>query len=80
MLCFAYDLEEYSLKRGLYLNLEDTLPCRIDTRQEELIDSIKNLDYKNSAIESMKFHEKFSPYAGNASKVVVDEIVARLEK
>lgn len=79
MLCFAYDEEEYIEKRGLYIDLHCTLPCTVDTREEEVIDHIKNLDYKAASDASKQFHNRFAPYAGNASKKVIDELVERLE-
>lgn len=79
MLCFAYDLEEYEEKRGLYLNLEDTLPCSIDRNEDEVINHILNLDYKTACYKTKLFKNKFAPYAGNASKVVVDELIKRLK-
>lgn len=77
MFCFAYDLEEYEEKRGLYLKLEDALPCRIDRTEDELLDSIVNMDEVVTKRKVKAFHVKYTSYAGNASKVVVDEIVKR---
>ena len=78
MLCFAYDLEEYEEKRGLYVNLDEELPCIIDYDEDSLIDHILNLDYEAASKETRKFHQKYAPHAGNASKMVVDEIIKRL--
>ena len=78
MLCFAYDLEEYEEKRGLYLKLNDTLPCSIDRNEDEVISHILNLDYKTACNKTKLFKNKFAPFAGNASKVVVDELTKRL--
>lgn len=80
MICFAYDKEEYEEKRGLYLNLEKDLPCKVCRNEDEVIFEIKNM---NSAlyIEAAKeFHKKYAPYAGSASKKVVDLILHRLNK
>ncbi|MGI6439065.1 MAG: CDP-glycerol glycerophosphotransferase family protein [Sphaerochaetaceae bacterium] len=35
MYCFAYDYEEYNEKRGLYLKLEDVLPCNINYNEDD---------------------------------------------
>lgn len=78
MLCFAYDLEEYELKRGLYLKLEETLPCEIDFNEEALLNHISNLDYMAASERTRHFHHKFAPNAGSASKTVVDAIISRL--
>lgn len=80
MLCFAYDQEEYEKKRGLYLKLEDTLPCRVDHTEDEVLDSIQNMDIQKATEQAKAFRSAFAPYAGNASKTVVDVIVSRLRE
>ena len=78
MLCFAYDLEEYESKRGLYMKLDEVLPCIIDRDEDSLLKHIKTLDYFKASEETKAFHNKFAPYAGHASERIVDEIVSRL--
>lgn len=78
MLCFAYDLAEYKEKRGLYLELEEALPCEIDYHEDSLLSHIKALDYSNASERTKAFHQKYAPYAGHASKAVVDEVIKRL--
>lgn len=78
MFCYAYDLEEYEEKRGLYQGLEKMLPCTIDRTEDELLAHILELDYKEATIEAEKFHKIYTPYAGHASEVVVNEIKRRL--
>jgi len=80
MFCFAYDLEEYNEKRGLYVNLSETLPCTIDKDEETLLKHLKEMNVIDSSKQTMQFHQKFAPYAGKASKVVVDEILLRIKK
>lgn len=78
MLCFAYDLKEYEEKRGLYLKLEGNLPCRIDKTEDELLETIKELDYEKASKAAEWFHLKYSPFAGEASRKVVDMIIQKL--
>ena len=77
MLCFAYDLEEYEEKRGLYLDLNSSLPCPVDRDEDAIIQRILDLDYKAYSAKSHDFHDRFTPNAGNASKVVVNAIIER---
>lgn len=78
MLCFAYDKEEYEEKRGLYLNMEEDLPCKVCKSEDEVISEILNMDLI-AAIEATKaFHKKYAPYAGHASGMVVDKILFKL--
>jgi CDP-glycerol glycerophosphotransferase len=78
MLCFAYDLEEYEEKRGLYLDLAETLPCPIDRDEDMLIDHILHMDRQDYIERTKVFHRRFAPYAGHASAAVVNEIEKRL--
>lgn len=78
MLCFAYDMEEYKKKRGLYLDLNNDLPCKVCKHENEVISEIMNMDVI-AAIEAAKeFHKKYAPYAGHASKIVVEKILLKL--
>lgn len=79
MLCFAYDLDEYKKKRGLYLDLDKTLPCSIDSDESDLLLHIKNLNYEDAKKNVRKFHLKYAPHAGNASRTVVDELIRKLD-
>lgn len=77
ILCFAYDLTEYEEKRGLYLNLAESLPCPIDDNEDMIIRRIQNMDYEQSSAETRRFHLEFAPHSGNASKTIVEEIIKR---
>ena len=78
MFCFAYDLEEYSEKRGLYLNLEKELPCSVDRDEDTLLTHITNVDYGKASEATRHFHEKYAPYAGHACDKVIGELLKRL--
>ena len=79
MFCFAYDLDEYEEKRGLYLNLEETLPCPVDRDEDSLLNHIVNRDEREYRRKAATFHARFAPYAGNASRCVVETIIKRLK-
>ena len=74
MLCFAYDKEEYEEKRGVYLDMEKELPCKVCKHEDEVISEILTMDVTAAIEASKKFHNKYAPYAGQASKMVVDAI------
>lgn len=78
MLCFAYDKEEYEEKRGLYMDLEDTLPCKIDRTENEVLSHLKTMNYEVEAQKAKEFHYRFAPYAGNATETVIAELKNRL--
>ncbi|MDD6643461.1 MAG: CDP-glycerol glycerophosphotransferase family protein [Firmicutes bacterium] len=79
MLCFAYDLEEYEEKRGLYLDLAENLPCPICKTEDEVLDEIAHLDMAEASAQTEGFRRRFAPYAGHATDTVVDEMQRRLK-
>ena len=78
MLCYPYDLKEYEEKRGLYIDVEETFNFGVFYTEDSLLDEIEHLDVDEAKTKSRYFHLKFAPYAGSASKKVVDAIVERL--
>ena len=78
MFCYAYDLEEYSEIRGLYLDLEKELPCAVDREEDKLLAHIKNVDYGKASEATKLFHAKYAPYAGHACDMVIDALLKRL--
>lgn len=74
MLCFAYDREEYEEKRGLYLNMDETLPCPIDRDEDSVIEHIISMDKDKMKQKAKEFHQRFAPYAGNASATIVETV------
>ena len=78
MFCYAFDYEEYIEKRGVYFDLNEELPCRIDHDEEALLNSIKCMDYEKMSQRTRLFHEKYTPHAGDASGAVVKELLKRL--
>lgn len=78
MLCFAYDLQEYEEKRGLYLDLEQTLPCPVCRTEEELLHEIVHLDAEKASAQTKLFCRRFAPNAGHATDAVVQEMQRRL--
>lgn len=78
MFCFAYDLEEFSEKRGFYWDLEEKLPCPLDREEDDLLEHIRTMD-RERCIQAVKvFRQEFAPYAGHASEAVVDKMLERL--
>lgn len=79
MLCFAYDLEEYEEKRGLYLDLAENLPCPICKTEDEILDEITRLNKAEASARTERFRRRFAPYAGDATDTIVDEMQRRLK-
>ena len=75
--CFAYDIEEYEEKRGLYIDMEQELPCSVDHNEDELIEHIKHMNYDEMCEKTRSFKNKYLPYCGNATDVLIKEIIKR---
>ena len=79
MLCFAYDYEKYSRERGLYIDFNKEMPCKVLKTEDEVIECIKTMDYEDMQRKVTAFREKYAPYKGVSSSAVVDEAIRRLE-
>lgn len=74
-LFYAYDLEEYEAKFGLYEKYDVFCPGPISRTQEELVSDIKNIDLVSQkyAEKYKAFQQKYLEYEkGNATKTLVD--------
>ena len=76
MFCFAYDLEEYMEKRGLYVDLHQFLPCSIDRDEDTLLRDIQEMNKAEYASRTRAFHDMYIPHEGDANRVVVDKIMS----
>lgn len=74
MLCFAYDYEEYSEKRGLYLSLHDIMPCNVNLDENSLLEEITRMDIDEYTNKTKIFKNRFAPNAGNATNIVIDKL------
>ena len=72
IISFAYDYSDYAKDRGLYIKLEDILPNSVFKTQEEVIDYILNMNYKNECEISKKIKEKYMACEGNGTKICID--------
>lgn len=77
MLCYASDYEEYNEQRGLYVDLQEVLPCPVDHDEDTLLDRLKTLDYAAFSDRTKRFSEIYTPCAGQATQSVVSEILKR---
>ena len=75
MYCYAYDYDEYSEKRGLYIDLNKELPNGICKTEEELLSRIQSCDFEKEKYKSEQFLKKYLKLTGNARKYV-DEIIS----
>jgi len=68
MYCFAYDYEEYALKRGMYLNLSEELPCAIHHDEDTLLEDILSGDAEKYKDRVIAFQEKYATFKQSDDK------------
>ena len=71
---YTYDYEIYNQKRGLYIDLNNTLPNGITKNEDELLNEIINCDFNKQKEKTIIFKNKFIEKCGSASKYI-DEII-----
>lgn len=67
---YAYDLEKYTEKRGLYLDINKEMPNKIFTDEDELLDEICNCDFKKQQEKTEKFMKKYVSCGGDSRKYI----------
>ncbi len=68
ILCFAYDFDEYSLKRGLYLDLKKELPGSLLESEDEVLNAILSINIGVAVRETENFSKKYIEVRGNAAE------------
>ena len=74
---FAYDIEDYIDKRGMYYDYEDITPGPVCKTTEEISDYITNLDERFNIEEVKAFREK---YVGACDGHAIERTIALLEE
>lgn len=72
MLCYAYDYDEYSEKRGMYFDIRKWIPSASD--EESLLQLIENTDVTEISESTRKFQEMYVTEFGHASEKSLDII------
>lgn len=72
---FTYDLEDYLYKeRGFYFDYKEMVPGKLVYSIDELIDSIKNEDFRLEKMEEF-LKLQFGQFKPNSSKLILDYIL-----
>lgn len=77
IICFAYDLEEYSRERGFALDIREEMPGGIAKTEEEVIARILsgNTDAEVQAVRVFKL--KYIEYGGRATEACVNAMFSK---
>ena len=73
MLCFAYDYDKYSSKRGMYFDIRKKLEGNSEN-EDQLIEAIRNLDTDKAVAITRRFRKEYVEKSGTASKQSVEII------
>ena len=75
-MCFAYDYEEYSKVRGLYLDFETAMPSGVKRTEEEVIEQILGMDEAEECIKTREMIKNRLTYiGGNATEICVKALL-----
>ncbi len=77
ILCFGYDYEQYVKERGTYLNLDEVFFDGVIKTQEQLVETIKNMDLPKQIEHTRKIKEEYivveKRAAERVSKIIFKE-------
>lgn len=70
MYCFAYDYNEYMANRGMYLNMEGELPCKIHQDENGLIKALLKYNETKDQLQKQtaEFQQKFVTEYGHGAE------------
>ena len=71
LLCFAYDYESYLAERGTYFNIDDVYPNKSIRTEEDLLATIKKIDYETECDKTRRFRDAFVQYGIGATETCV---------
>lgn len=74
IICFAYDLVEYSNERGFAMNISAEMPGGVSLTEKEVIKRIVGCDLEEECNAVRKFKQKYIEYGGNATEACVDKM------
>lgn len=75
IICFGYDYDEYSSKRGFYYDLRTTLPSGVKESEDEVLDYILSCDYGEECKKTRDFHMAHMEAGGNATKQCTEKLL-----
>lgn len=77
IICFAYDLEEYSHERGFAIDIRVEMPGGIMATEEDVIARIRKGDVEEECAAVRAFKQKYIEHGGNATEVCVKAMFSK---
>lgn len=77
IISFAYDYEDYKVKRGLTIDLEKYMKNNILKNEKEVIDKLLNMDYEFEQKNTKNFKKSFITYGSNSIEECINAILKK---
>lgn len=74
IIIYAFDLDEYREKRGLYVDIEKDFPFHVSRTEDDLNKYLMKMDYDEECKKTREFKNKYGLVEGNATSRVTMEI------
>lgn len=74
VICFGYDYEEYTAKRGEYFKIDRTIPNGVMHTEDEIIRHIKTMDYEDECRKTKELKESHMEYGGHATLTCINKM------
>lgn len=58
IICFGYDYDQYKIERGFYYNLEEEMPNGVMRTEDEVINHLLHLNYKEDSKRTKDFYNR----------------------
>lgn len=78
--CYTYDYDTYLAERGTYFDIDDEYPNKSSRSEDELLNRIKQIDYKKECTNTRLFRDKFIQYGHSATEACVKALFGELRE
>ena len=76
-ICYGYDYDEYKVLRGFYFDMETTMPNGVMRDEDQVIEHLLNMDYREDCKASIKFRDEHMEYGGDATEKCISLLFKR---
>ena len=77
IICFAYDIEEYSRDRGFVMDVCAQMPGGISKTEQEVLDRICSINVEKERADVRAFKQKYVEYGGSATEICVNALFSK---
>lgn len=77
ILCYAYDYDSYSAKRGMYFDMDEKYPNKSCRTESELLQRIRYMDYMAECNHTKRFRSEFVQYGVGATETCLRALFSK---